>query len=63
MKMRYRPIRGEQYTVNAEQVTVLDVGNKYIEVLLPNGKTTAVKKNDLGLTIIDTKNFEKLTDE
>lgn len=63
MIMRKKPLRGEKYVVNGEEVTVLEVMNdghgSMVNVLLPNGKMDAVPKSALNLLTIDTNNFEK----
>lgn len=61
MRMRRKPYRGEHYRLgNGDEVTTLEAKEKMVKVLLPNGKTMAVAKDDLNLPIIDTKDYEKL---
>ena len=67
MKMRYRPLRGQEFDLKdgrvVKVVEVLEEGRgQMVSVVLPNGKLTAVHKNELDLKIIDTKDYEKITE-
>lgn len=64
MRMRLKPRRGEKRTTSqGVEVQILEEivqGGQVVKVLLPNGKTDVVTKDDLDLPIIDTKDYEKL---
>lgn len=63
--MRQRPLRGQKYVVQKTgiEVTALEsLGPVMLKVLLPDGLLSSVPKDDLNLTIIDTKDYERLGD-
>ncbi len=62
MKMRERTIRGKKYRLRTgEEVIALEAIEDSVKVLLPSEKIATCPKDDLNLTIIDTKNYEKIT--
>lgn len=64
MIMRRKPVRGEKYMVEGEEVTVLEIQNggkgNMVSVVLPGGKLGSVHKKQLGCPTIDTKDYEKI---
>jgi hypothetical protein len=64
MLMRKKPLRGEKYRLYDDTlVTILEErGKDFVTILLPTGKIDAVHKKELGLPIINTKYYEKLSE-
>lgn len=59
--MRKRPLRGEKYIVDGDEITILqEKGEHEVEVILPNGKMTLVDKGMLALPTIDTHAYERI---
>lgn len=63
MKMRLKPVRGQKWKWDRgnEVVVLEEVGEEMVSVILSNGKTANVLKNELALPIIETKDYEKIT--
>lgn len=66
MQMRERPLRGKKYRIIAtgEEVTALDIiQHDMVRIILSNDRMSAVKKSELDLSIIETKDYEKIGDD
>lgn len=64
MIMRKKPLRGEKYILNGDEVTVLEVlqdgKGQNVSILLPSGKLSSCLLTELNLPVIDTKLYTKI---
>lgn len=61
MRMRKVPVRGEKYRFGSEEIQILkNISLEMVEVILASGKTQMVRKVDLNIPVIETKEYEKI---
>lgn len=65
MLMRLKPLRGQKFIVEGEELTLLEVlkegKSDMCSFVLPSGKLASISKTRLGLPTINTKDYERVT--